>query len=73
MIEASAKKRRMMIGALNKTSKKIAMIDLKTKDVIKQFAGAAEAGRYLKIDASGISRCACGKQKSAGGYIWKYL
>lgn len=45
-----------------------------TKDClyIKTFHSVAEAGRLLNIFPTNITRCARGKYKLAGGYIWKY-
>lgn len=36
------------------------------------FGSINEAGRQLNIDFSNIGKCAIGKRKSAGGFIWKY-
>lgn len=31
------------------------------------------AGKAYGIHSTGITRCCCGKQKAAGGYVWKYI
>ena len=77
IIEAHANKLRTMTGALNKTSKRIGMFSM-DMTFIREFAGAEEAARFIatirgNADGSNISRTACGKQKSAYGYLWKYL
>lgn len=36
------------------------------------YASAVEAGEKLGINCKGISNCACGKAKTAGGYHWQY-
>lgn len=41
---------------------------------IQTFISASEAGKYLGLyNGSQISACCKGKQKTCGGYIWKYL
>ena len=39
---------------------------------IKEFNGGKEVERMLNINASNISQCLTGKQKTAGGFIWRY-
>ena len=39
---------------------------------IDLFESAKVAENTLKIDRTGITRCANNKRKSAGGFIWKY-
>lgn len=39
---------------------------------LKEFASITDAETELNICHSNISRCAKGKGKTAGGYIWKY-
>lgn len=39
---------------------------------IKEWISGKEAAETLNIQASCISNCCKGKQKSAGGFIWKY-
>ncbi len=39
---------------------------------IKEWTSQSEAGRFYNIDSTGIYACCRGKQKSAGGFIWKY-
>lgn len=41
-------------------------------EFISQYLNAVEASRNTGIDSSCILKCAKGKRKSAGGYIWKY-
>lgn len=78
IIDAHAKKSRTLLGELNKTSKKVWMLNL-NNEKIKLFNGCCEAKRFLekekqrKICDSNISRCASGKQKTAYGYKWKYV
>lgn len=41
---------------------------------IQTFASAAEAGKFLGYyNGSQISACCKGKQRTCGGYIWRYL
>ena len=39
---------------------------------ILEYTSIAEASRIINIDASSISKVCRGKQKTAGGYIWRY-
>lgn len=54
----------------NGQSKKIAKIDIHTGEVIKIYPSVSEAKKTNKGD---IQACASGKNKTAGGYIWKYI
>ena len=40
---------------------------------IAEFKSFMDAERATNIDHSGISACCRGKQKTAGGFIWKKL
>lgn len=54
-----------------KCSTPVDMYDCNGK-YIKTFHGMTEAGRETPANINGISRCCKGKQKTCGGYIWKY-
>lgn len=55
-------------------SKRIAMLDPITKAVLKEFNSLREAHLFIGKSSNGsISNAANGKQKTAGGYSWKYL
>lgn len=41
-------------------------------EFLAEFPGVIEAGEKCNIWKGGISTCLKGKQKTAGGYIWKY-
>lgn len=41
-------------------------------ELLQTFESVTSAGRISQIDASCISACCRGKQKTAGGFIWKY-
>lgn len=53
--------------------KRVQCYDKETGSFFKEFLGVKEAAREMKIDSANISRCINGSQKSAGGYIWKYV
>ena len=55
----------------NKCKKKVQQFDL-NGNFIKEFYCINEAGRQTGIFASGIVLVCKGKQKTAGGFIWKY-
>lgn len=44
----------------------------KSNDCICIFNSGIEAEKNTKIDNGSISRCCKGKQKTAGGYLWRY-
>jgi group I intron endonuclease len=52
-------------------SKKVNQYDLQG-NFINQFRSGSQASRELGISVMGISCCALGKTKTAGGFIWKY-
>lgn len=54
-----------------RTSKIINQFDL-NGNFIKSFYGMHEAERQTGIDDGNIVRCARGKRKTAGGFVWKY-
>lgn len=55
-----------------KLLKPILQIDKNTGEVIKEYPSIKDASKQLGIDQSQISKCAKGKEKSAGGFIWRY-
>lgn len=54
-----------------KCSKIIKQYDKEMK-FINEYISTQEASKVLNIAEPNISACACGKRKSAGGYIWVY-
>ena len=52
-------------------SKPIIQYD-KLMNIISEYESLSEAARQTKINAQNISSVCLGKNKSAGGYIWKY-
>ena len=40
--------------------------------LLKEWESGVEAGKFLEIHKNCISACLRGKQKTAGGFIWKY-
>lgn len=59
---------------VNQQSKPILMIDIKTKEILKEFPNAVEAMHYLGDigSVSSIRYCASGVTKTSFGYIWAY-
>lgn len=53
------------------TAKRIAQFD-KSGNIISTFNSCTDAMKNTNIHKASISACVHGKQKSAGGYIWKY-
>lgn len=58
---------------IKSNKKQVAQIDLKTKEIIKIYDGAREAGRQIGVDYSGIVKTCNGQQKSCKGYFWRYI
>ena len=42
------------------------------EELNKTFSGARSAGRELSLSQSSITQCCKGKQKTCGGYHWRY-
>ena len=55
-----------------KREKTVIQIDLKTKEIIKEWNSAKEVASFLNKDVSVIRAAARGKRKTAYGFIWKY-
>lgn len=71
-LEKLAKSRELIpCGIDNPSSKQVLQFDL-SGIFIKEWGSIHEAKRNLGIDPSTIVRCCKGRQKTAGGYIWKY-
>ena len=51
----------------------VQMFDKQTGELLATFPSTHEAERVTGIAHQYISGCCNGKQKSAGGYIWRYL
>ena len=56
----------------NASAKKVGQFDL-NNNFIKEFVSAAAAARELKLDSSTITKVCRGKNKTHGGFIFKYL
>lgn len=57
-------------GELNKMP--IVQIDIKTKEVIKEWPSAADIKKELGFSNTAILRCAKGEYTSSNGFIWMY-
>lgn len=55
-----------------KSRKPVVQYD-KDGNVVRSFVSGSEASRATNVQRTKISACALGKQKSAGGYIWKFV
>ena len=58
-------------GEDNHLSKSVIKYNLKN-EVIKKYGGIREAERDTGIKKTCIINCCKGKQKTAGGFVWKY-
>ena len=62
-----------MLGKFGKNNPKSKIvIQIKNGKIVAEFYGLSEAGRKTNISVSNICKCCKGKNKSAGGYQWKY-
>lgn len=60
------------MGNKNPNSKKVYQYD-RNNNFIQEWGSARDVERELGIDSSSIAKCARGKYKTAGGFIWKYI
>lgn len=71
----SIKNRKTDYSFLNKlheqSKKPIYQLNL-DDEIIKEFNSAVDAADELNINVGGIRHCLKGRNKTAGGYIWKY-
>lgn len=58
-------------GANNPLSK--AILQIKNGVIVSSFGGITEAERITGISHSHISMCCNGKEKTAGGFEWKFI
>lgn len=56
-----------------KTNRKVAKIDLATKEVLAVYDSIALAARENNCDPSGITKVCKEKRSCTGGYFWKYV
>lgn len=59
--------------AIQKISMKVQQIDIKTGQVIAEYSSQREAARRIGVNQKSISNVIKGKQKTAGGYIWRTI
>lgn len=52
---------------------KVAQYDLNTDCLIKEWDCIMDASRATGIDNSAIAKCAKGKRRHAGGFVWKFI
>lgn len=58
---------------IHSNTKEIAKINPNTMEVVELYFSLMEASRKNNISFKAISRCANGKSKTSGGFIWKYV
>lgn len=59
-------------GVRRVCAKPVIQLDVKTGEEIRRWECGSDAARELKISAGSISGCCHGKNKSAGGYRWRF-
>lgn len=65
-------KQKMSKSHMNKGTKPVIQIDIKTNNVIQEWISGIEVQRQLGIDSSAISKVCRGKLNQTGGFKWKY-
>jgi hypothetical protein len=60
-----------LFGEFHNRSKKVDQYDL-NNNYIKTYFGISEAERMTRINLRCISNVCLGKQKTAGGFVWRY-
>ena len=55
-----------------KQKRKLKYLPIPIEELNKFFGSGSLASKETKIDASSITRCCKNKQKTAGGYHWRY-
>jgi len=61
----------MGLGGWMKPKRKVFKFNLEGS-FLEEYISVREAGRQNKLHDSTIVNCCAGRQKSAGGFIWKY-
>lgn len=64
-------KKRMKTAVQLKMAKEVEKYDL-DMNLLDSYLSAGEAGRSNGIYSTHITKCCLGKQKTAGGYIWRH-
>ena len=59
-------------SGLSNTTKKIVQYDIQMNK-INEFTSQVEAAKQLKICDTSISKCCLNKQRTAGGFIFKFV
>lgn len=82
IITDSQKQKCLNTKLKNGTIRRVAMCDIDTGDIIKEFNSASEAGRFAielgltttsNKEPCGVRACCKNRQKTAYGYIWRYI
>ena len=68
-----AKRKRSETRLTNHICEKITIQLTPNNEIVKIFWSTKQINRELLIFSGDVSKCCNGKQKSAGGYHWKYL
>lgn len=64
---------KLKISQKYKNKKSVAMIDIKTKNILRAYPTVRDACKDTGTQESNIVKCCKGNRKTAGGYIWKYV
>lgn len=60
-------------GANHYKAKKVGQYDYLTGKLFGVWDSTSQASRETGVKQANISKCCCGKRKTAGGFIWQYI
>lgn len=60
-------------GKVGNHRRKVYQIDVKTKEIINEWNSQLEASIKLNISKTAIQNVCAGRNKTAGGFIWKFV
>lgn len=66
-------KRKLSQTMMGRGTKAVAMLDPNSDNIICTYQSIREASEDINISSCCISNCCAGRNKTAGGYKWKYI
>lgn len=64
---------KVITSIYKRTNFEVLQIDKNTKEIIQKFNSPKEASDITGVNNVGITNCCNNKQKTSGGFIWKYV
>lgn len=72
-ILGNKKRKRQVNNANPKAAKKVQQWSRDGSQLLNEYVSVSDAARQLHMSTTHICKCASGKEKTAGGYTWKYV